>query len=37
MEAYNTPAQIILDMMKIHSEVEQLKVEEISKQTSKLR
>lgn len=37
MEAYDTPAQIILDMMKIHSEVEQLKAEEISKQTNKLR
>ena len=29
MEAYNTPAELLLEMMKIHSEVENLKAEEI--------
>jgi len=37
MEAYDTPAEIILEMMKIHSEVEQLKAEEIDKQTRKMK
>ena len=31
MEAYNTPAELLLEMMKIHAEVEQIKVEEIEK------
>lgn len=31
MEAYNTPAELLLEMMKIHAEVEQLKIDEIEK------
>ncbi len=37
MEAYNTPATIILEMMKIHTEAEQLKSEEMDKQIKKVR
>jgi hypothetical protein len=36
MEAYNTPAELLLEMMKIHSEVEQIKVEEIEKASRKM-
>ena len=37
MEAYNTPAEIILEMMKIHSEVERLKADELDKQMRKMK
>ena len=37
MEAYNTPAEIILEMMKIHSEVEQLNADEIDRQMRKMK
>jgi len=36
MEAYNTPAELLLEMMKIHSEVEGIKLEEIQKQSRKI-
>jgi hypothetical protein len=37
MEAYNTPAELLLEMMKIHAEVEQIKVEEIEKASRKVK
>lgn len=37
MEAYNTPATIILEMMKIHTEVEEMKSQEIDRQIKKVR
>tara|TARA_B100000287_G_scaffold420440_1_gene459812 strand:+ start:133 stop:246 length:114 start_codon:yes stop_codon:yes gene_type:complete len=37
MEAYNTPAELLLEMMKIHSEVENIKAQEIEKMGNKIK
>jgi len=37
VEVYNMPAELFMDMLIIHSEIEMMKADEIKKQQSKIR